>query len=76
MTFNDIFKSSFLENVTAVSPLDMALTLALSFAIGLFIFYVYKKTYRGVMYSSSFGVTLLALTMITALVSYNGAYAG
>lgn len=68
MTFNDIFKSSFLENVTAVSPLDMALTLALSFAIGLFIFYVYKKTYRGVMYSSSFGVTLLALTMITALV--------
>jgi len=68
MTFNDIFKSSFLENVTAVSPLDMVLTLILAFGIGLFIFYVYKKTYQGVMYSSSFGVTLIALTMITSQV--------
>ena len=68
MTFNDIFKSSFLENVSAVSPLDMVLTIALSFGIGLFIFFVYKKTYQGVMVSSSFGVTLIALTMITSQV--------
>lgn len=68
MTFNDIFKSSFLENVTSVSVLDMTLALVLAFGVGLFIFYVYKKTYQGVMYSSSFGVTLLALTMITTLV--------
>lgn len=68
MTFSDIFKSSFLENITAVSPLDMVLTIALAFGIGLFIFYVYKKTYQGVMYSSSFGVTLIALTMITSQV--------
>ena len=67
MTFKDIFKSNFLENVTAVSPLDMALTIVLAFGIGLYIFFVYKKTYRGVMYSSSFGVTLIALTMITTL---------
>lgn len=68
MTFNDIFKSSFLENVSSVSLLDMALTLVLGFGIGLFIFLVYKKTYQGVMYSSSFGVTLIALTMITGMV--------
>ena len=68
MTFNDIFKSSFLENVTAVSLLDMVLALALAFGLGMFIFLVYKKTYQGVMYSSSFGVTLVALTMITTLV--------
>ena len=68
MTFNDIFKSSFLENVTAVSLLDMALALALAFGLGMFIFLVYKNTYQGVMYSSSFGVTLVALTMITTLV--------
>ena len=68
MTFNDIFKSSFLENVTAISALDMVLTLVLAFGIGLFIFLVYKKTYQGVMYSSSFGVTLVALTMITGMV--------
>jgi len=68
MTFNDIFKSSFLENVDAISPLDMALTIILAFGIGLFIFFVYKKTYQGVMYSSSFGVTLIALSMITSQV--------
>ena len=68
MTFNDIFKSSFLENITSVSILDMLLALLLAFAIGLFIFLIYKKTFSGVMYSSSFGVTLLALTMITTVV--------
>ena len=68
MTFNDIFKSSFLENVSAVSLFDMVLALVLAFGLGMFIFLVYKKTYQGVMYSSSFGVTLIALTMITTVV--------
>ena len=68
MTFQDIFKSSFLENVTSVSLLDMSVALLLAFGIGLFIFLVYKKTFTGVMYSSSFGVTLVALTMITTMV--------
>ena len=68
MTFKDIFKSSFLENITSVSLLDMFIALALAFGIGVFIFYVYKKTYSGVMYSSSFGVTLIALTLVTTLV--------
>ncbi len=68
MTFNDIFKSSFLENVTSVSFTDMAIALALAFGLGVFIFFVYKKTYQGVMYSSSFGTTLIALTMITTVV--------
>ena len=68
MTFSDIFKSSFLENVTSVSPIDMVLALALAFGLGLFIFFIYKKTFSGVMYSGNFGVTLIALTMITTLV--------
>ncbi|MBQ8306819.1 MAG: DUF4956 domain-containing protein [Blautia sp.] len=68
MTFNDIFKSSFLDNVTAVSIVDMVLAMVLAFCLGLFIFFIYKKTYSGVMYSSSFGVTLIALTMISTLV--------
>jgi len=65
--FSDIFKSSFLENMTSVSMLDMALAMALAFGLGLFIFFVYKKTYSGVMYSSGFGGTLIALTMITSM---------
>ena len=68
MNFNDIFKSSFLETMTSVSILDMAIALILAFGLGLFIFLVYKKTFNGVMYSSSFGVTLIALTMITTVV--------
>ena len=68
MTFSDIFKSSFLTNVTSVSLLDMVLALVLAFGVGLFVFFIYKKKYSGVMYSSSFGVTLIALTMITTLV--------
>ena len=68
MNFNDIFKSSFLENVSSISVLDMLLTIVLSFGIGLFIFLIYKKTYRGLMYSATFGTTLIALTMITSIV--------
>ena len=68
MTFNDIFKSSFLENVNSISLFDMALAMLLAFGLGVFIFLVYKKTFSGVMYSSSFGTTLIALTMITTLV--------
>ena len=68
MSFSDIFKSSFLENVSAVSIADMIVALLLSFLVGLFIYFIYQKTYRGVMYSASFGITLVALTMITTLV--------
>ena len=67
MTFQDIFKSSFLENVSAISVLDMALALILAFALGLFIFFIYKKSYCGLMYSAAFGATLVALTLITTL---------
>lgn len=68
MTFNDIFKTKFLENVNTIPVMDMVLAMVLAFILGLFIFYVYKKTYSGVMYSSSFGITLIALTMISALI--------
>lgn len=68
MSFRDIFKSGFLENVNSISAFDMALALILAFGLGMFIFLVYKRTFSGVMYSSSFGVTLVALTMITTVV--------
>lgn len=68
MTFNDIFKSSFLEKAVDFSIVDIVVALALSFCVGLFIFFVYKKTYSGVMYSSSFGVSLIAMSLVTTLV--------
>ena len=68
MTFSDVFKSSFLSNINSFSTLDVILALGLAFVIGLFIFLIYKKTYQGVMYSDSFGVSLIAMAMITSLV--------
>ena len=68
MSFNDIFKSSFLENVSEFSVLDTVLGLAVSLAIGLFIFLIYKKTLTGVMYSSGFALTLVGLSLVTTLV--------
>ena len=68
MTFRDVFKSSFLEKAVEFSILDVVIAMLLSFAIGLFIFYVYKKTFRGVMYSAAFGVAIMAMTMITTLI--------
>ncbi len=68
MSFNDIFKSSFLENVSEFSVLDTVLGLAVSLVIGLFIFLIYQKTLTGVMYSSGFALTLVGLSLVTTLV--------
>lgn len=68
MSFSDVFKSSFLANVNSFSTLDVVLALGLSFVLGLFIFIIYKKTYQGVMYSDSFGISLISMSMITSLV--------
>ncbi|MBR3928075.1 MAG: DUF4956 domain-containing protein [Clostridia bacterium] len=68
MNFSDVFKTGFLQNISGVTIPEMAIALLLALGVGLFIFLVYKKTYSGVMYSTSFGVTLIALTMISTLV--------
>ena len=68
MTFNDIFKSSFLEKASSFSVMDFVLAMFVAFALGLFIFWVYKKTFHGVMYSAGFGVSLMAMAMITTFV--------
>ena len=68
MTFNDVFKSSFLQNVTEISVLDVILAMAFACVLGAFIFFIYKRTFQGVMYSAGFGITLVGLTMVTTLV--------
>ena len=68
MTFNDIFKSSFLESVTSFSVTDTLLGMLCALILGLFIFLVYKKTSPGILYSSSFGLTLIGLSLVTTLV--------
>ena len=68
MSFNDIFKSGFLENISEFSVLDTVIGLGAALIIGLFIFVIYKKTLTGVMYSSGFALTLVGLSLVTTLV--------
>ncbi len=68
LSFNDILKSSFLEKASSFSIVDVAIALGLALAIGLFIFLVYKKTFKGVMYSESFGISLIAMSLVTTLI--------
>lgn len=68
INFSDIFKSSFIEKTTSFSLTDSIIGLVVAFLIGLFIYVVYKKTFNGVIYSHSFNISLLIMTMATALV--------
>uniref|UniRef100_N2A3P2 DUF4956 domain-containing protein n=1 Tax=Eubacterium plexicaudatum ASF492 TaxID=1235802 RepID=N2A3P2_9FIRM len=68
MSFNDIFKSGFLESVSEFSMIDTILGMTIALMIGLFIFIIYKKTLTGMMYSESFALTLVGLSLVTTLV--------
>ncbi len=68
ITFNDILSSDFLTSVGDFSLTDMVIAIGLSFVLGLFILFVYKKSFSGVMYSSGFGISLVAMAMITAMI--------
>ena len=63
-----IFNFSFLDKAASFSIPDILVALVVSFALGLFIFFVYSRTFKGVMYSSSFGISLIAMGLITTLV--------
>lgn len=54
------------QSIGASSLLLVLFTLIMAFAIGLFIYWVYKKNYRGVMFSNNFALTLVLMTVITA----------
>ncbi len=68
MGFGDIFKSSFLENVSEFSILDVVIGMAFALVIGLFIMLIYKKSFSGVMYSKGFAMALVGLSLVTTLV--------
>ncbi len=68
MSFNDIFKSSFIESVSSFSVTDTLLGLAIALILGLFILLIYKKVFAGIMYSTGFAMSLVGLTLVTTLV--------
>lgn len=62
-TFNigDLFQGT-------LNPLRVVISLVASLVIGLIIYFVYRKTFAGVVYSRSFNLSLVMLTMVSALV--------
>lgn len=68
MSFSDVFKSKFLTQVSGISPTEALVTMGVAIALGLMIFFVYKMTFSGVMYSASFNLSLLMMTVITAVI--------
>ena len=68
--FQDILKKSFLTSdyVTPLTSASIILNLLVTFVIGLFIFYIYRKTFQGVLYTRSYNVSLVMVSLITTLV--------
>lgn len=72
LSFSDLIKKKFLEEMgTGALSINMGrilLSLLLALALGFLIYYVYQKTFMGVVYSRSFGFSLVLTAMVTALV--------
>ena len=70
LTFNDVLRGSsfsdwFADQLSNFTPLNVAIALLVALAAGAIIALVYKKTYRGVLYSPSFTLTLILLCLVT-----------
>ena len=70
ITFNDVaqgasFSDWFANQLSSFTPLNVAIALVAALLAGLIISTVYKKTYRGVLYSPSFTLTLILLCLVT-----------
>ena len=69
MNFVDLVKKSVINEFTGTISIDkIVLSLITAFIIGVFIIYIYKKTYNGVVYSKSFSFCRILLAMVTALI--------
>ncbi|WP_206110264.1 DUF4956 domain-containing protein [Paenibacillus aquistagni] len=67
--FSDILKNSFINNfVSDISLSKILITMGMAFIIGFFIYLLYKRVFSGVLYSKSFNVSLIGMSMITAMI--------
>ena len=67
MSISDVIRNKFIEEFTAISVSNLVTTMALSFLLGLFVMVVYRLTYSGPSFSKSFALSLVMLSMVTAL---------
>jgi len=62
MNINSLWSS---QTITPASWLTIVFSLVLAFVVGLFISFIYRRNFRGVMYSNNFSLTLVLMTLIT-----------
>ncbi len=68
-TFSDIFKKSFLNDASMdLNFLNVIMSLLAAYVCGMIIYFVYKKFYKGVLYSHNFNILLVMVSMITAFI--------
>ena len=67
MSISDVIRNKFVEEFTAISVGTLVTTMLLSFLLGLFVLIVYRLTYSGPSFSKSFALSLVMLSMVTAL---------
>ncbi len=72
VTFADVLQKSFVAmsmgGTDRITTLNILLNVSMSFFVGMFIFFIYKKTYQGVLYQRSFNISLVLASTVTALV--------
>ena len=71
ITFSDVFSKSFIamqNGMERFSAVEVLVNLGVSFLVGMFIFYIYRKTFQGVLYQRSFNVSLVTIAMIITLI--------
>ena len=68
-TFQDIFKNAFLSgSATDLSLVGVLIVMAMSLAVAMFIYMIYRTCYRGVLYSHNFNVSVAMMTIISAMI--------
>lgn len=72
VTFADVLQKSFIAmsmgGTDRITTVNILMNVSMSFLVGMFIFYIYKKTYQGVLYQRSFNISLVLASTVTALV--------
>ena len=69
MNIFDIIKNSVVEQfASGLNWWDMIFTLLVAFGLGLFILFIYRATFRGVLFSKGFAFSLVLITLVTAMV--------
>jgi uncharacterized membrane protein YhiD involved in acid resistance len=72
VTFADVLQKSFIAmsmgSTDRITTLNILLNISMSFLVGMFIFFIYKKTYQGVLYQRSFNISLVLASTVTSMI--------